>query len=75
MGTGTEFKGGFHMAFGILGFLIGILMLLFGGFMVFFFPSYSDSGRATAHQPIEFSVSGIVIGLVSLLIGFMLMFF
>ncbi len=69
------------MAFGLLGQLIGILLILFGGYMVFLFPSYADpqsstgSRQTVGHQPSEFSISGIVIGLISLVIGFMLLFF
>ena len=61
------------MAFGLIGQLIGILLILFGGFMVFFFPASSE--KPTGHQPEKFSISGIIIGLLSLVIGVMLLFY
>ena len=69
------------MAFGLLGQFIGILLILFGGYMVFLFQSYADPAssrgprQTVGHQPSEFSVSGIFIGLVCLVLGFMLLFY
>lgn len=63
------------MAFGLIGLFAGVLLILFGGFMVFLFPTYSESGKATGYQPQSFSISGIFIGLISLAAGFILVFF
>jgi hypothetical protein len=54
--------------FGLWGLGAGILLLLFGVFAVFFFPS---SGW---HQETELSVGGIVLGVIALLIGGILIF-
>ena len=54
--------------FGLLGLGVGILLLLFGAFCIFFFPS------SRAHQEESLTIGGIVMGLVSLLIGAMLVF-
>jgi len=60
--------------FGLIGQLIGILLIIFGGFLVFFFPAYSEKS-VPGHQPLSFGVSGIVIGLISLVFGFILLFY
>ncbi len=54
--------------FGIGGVIGGILLMLFGVFCVFFFPS------STTHQEQSLAVGGIVIGVISLIIGAMLVF-
>ena len=54
--------------FGLAGLVIGILLLLFGAFMVIGFPA------AEEHQPQSFSWAGIVMGFIALLIGAVLVF-
>jgi hypothetical protein len=54
--------------FGFWGLGGGIVLLLFGIFCVFFFPSSSY------HQEQNITVGGIVIGVVSLIIGGALIF-
>ncbi len=54
--------------FGLAGLIVGILLLLFGAFMVIGFPGSEE------HQPYDFSVAGIVIGFVCLAIGVVLVF-
>jgi hypothetical protein len=54
--------------FGLWGLGGGILLLLFGIFCVFFFPS------SYYRQDEELSIGGIVIGLISLLVGAALIF-
>ncbi len=54
--------------FGIVGIVVGVLMLLFGAFCVFFFPS------SHIHQQQELAMGGVIIGIVSLLIGAALVF-
>ena len=63
------------MAFGLLGFLFGILMIVFGGFMIGLFPAYSSSKEAPGHQPADFTISAIFIGLVCLFVGVLLILF
>ncbi|HLD57172.1 MAG TPA: hypothetical protein VJA47_02640 [archaeon] len=55
--------------FGILGFIVGILLIFLGGFMAFLFPSDDR------HMADSMAVGGIVIGLVILLFGFILVIF
>ena len=57
------------MAFGLLGGLIGLLLIFFGGFLVFFLPA------AVHHQPKDFAIGGIIIGLFCAIIGFFLLLF
>ncbi len=57
------------MVFGILGQILGVLFVIFGGFLIFFLPSSSD------WTPKAFSLSGIVIGLLLLIFGGILIFF
>jgi hypothetical protein len=54
--------------FGLFGIVGGILLLLFGIFCVFFFPS------SYIHQENELTIGGIIIGVVSLIVGAMLIF-
>lgn len=54
--------------FGLLGIIIGILLLLVGMFLVFFFPT------TTEHQPQTMSYAGIFLGIVCLVGGFVLVF-
>jgi hypothetical protein len=54
--------------FGLWGLGIGIMMLLFGVFAVFFFPS------SLTHQEKNLSVGGIFMGILALIIGGMLIF-
>ncbi len=57
------------MAFGFFGPIIGIILILLGGFLVFFMHT------TPMHQPEAFSLSGIVIGLMFLFFGIFLIFF
>ncbi len=57
------------MAFGILGLVIGILFILIGGFLVFFFPANKE------HQSGDFTSAGIFIGVLFILFGFLLLLF
>jgi len=50
-------------AFGWLWGVAGILLIMFGGYMLLFFPF------TTEHQTEEFALSGPLIGLVCLIIG------
>lgn len=60
--------------FGLLGLVIGILMILMGGFLVFFFPfvdkfqNQMPSGAGGA----SFDVAGVILGLVLIFFGFAL---
>ena len=54
--------------FGWIGILAGIIILLLGIFLVFFFPN------VTEHQPESMSWTGIVMGFVFIVIGGMLIF-
>ena len=54
--------------FGLWGTVGGVLLLLFGIFCVFFFPS------SERHQEASLAVGGVVIGLVSLVLGAVLVF-
>jgi len=49
--------------FGWIGFLVGVLFILIGGFLVIFFPG------AEEHQPPPFNVVGVVLGLILLVLG------
>lgn len=54
--------------FGFPGFVLGILLILMGVFLVFFFPT------TTEHQPESFGFTGIAMGIIFLVIGFVLVF-
>jgi len=54
--------------FGLLGTVIGLILVVLGGYMVVFFPSTLE------HQSEQFSIIGIVMGLVFLIIGAVLIF-
>ena len=54
--------------FGWWGLIPGVLLLLFGAFCIFFFPS------SQTHQEKELAIGGIIIGIISLLIGAALIF-
>ena len=54
--------------FGLWGLGSGVLLLLFGVFAIFFFPS------SYYHQQEELSIGGVVMGLIALLIGGVLIF-
>lgn len=54
--------------FGILGILVGIVLILIGGFLVFFFPG------AMEHQPPPFDVVGVVLGFILIIAGGVLVF-
>ena len=59
--------------FGITGIIIGIILILLGGFFVFYLPGAS-SGKLPTYQPQEFSVSFIVMGVFMIIIGAVLTF-
>jgi hypothetical protein len=52
--------------FGLLGPVFGILAVLFGGFLIFFFPSPGDE------QPKNMTVSGMAIGAILIIAGSLL---
>ena len=54
--------------FGFLGAVAGVLLLLAGVFLIFFFPGVSE------HQPEEFAHVGIVMGVIFFLFGVILIF-
>jgi len=54
--------------FGWIGIIVGILLLLFAAFMVFFFPA------PTVHQSESFGWNGILIGFIAGIIGLALIF-
>ena len=54
--------------FGIIGILVGLLLIVVGGFLVFFFPS------AWEHQPDPFGWVGVVLGFILIIIGGVLVF-
>jgi hypothetical protein len=54
--------------FGLAGIIVGILLLLFAAFMVFFFPA------AQEHQPGGFGWNGVLFGFVVGIIGIALIF-
>ena len=53
----------------IIGILFGIALMIFGIFMIAFFPGTSD------HQGDAFSVLGVIIGFVSFFVGLVLIVF
>ena len=54
--------------FGWLGIVLGILLILIGGFMVFFLPTTEK------HQPESMAWTGVIVGIVFLIIGGILLF-
>ena len=54
--------------FGLWGIVIGALLLLFGIFAVFFFPS------SQTHQEETLAIGGVVMGVIALIIGAVLIF-
>jgi hypothetical protein len=54
--------------FGIAGLLLGIVFVLVGLFMAFFFPT------ATIHQTEGFGLAGVIIGFIVLILGGILVF-
>ena len=55
--------------FGLGGIVAGIILILLGGALVFFFP-----GTAKEYQTFEFGIMGIVIGFVMIILGAILIF-
>lgn len=53
---------------GFLGIVVGILLILIGGFLIFFFPGTEE------HQPNSFAWLGILIGFILIAIGVVLIF-
>ncbi|MEM7815848.1 MAG: hypothetical protein QXN71_01880 [Candidatus Aenigmatarchaeota archaeon] len=56
------------LMFGWIGTIVGILLLLFAAFMIFFFPA------AEEHQPRGVDVNGVVFGFIAGLLGIALIF-
>lgn len=56
------------MAFGLLGSIAGIALVIVGVYMIFFLP------LSIAHQGEDFGVVGIVTGVVFVIIGLLLFF-
>jgi hypothetical protein len=54
--------------FGIIGILGGLLLVIIGGFLVFFFPNTFE------HQAPPFDTVGVVLGFILLIIGGVLIF-
>ncbi len=54
--------------FGLWGLAFGIILLAFGVFAIFFFPS------SQTHQEESLAVGGIVMGVIAIVIGAMLVF-
>ena len=54
--------------FGLWGLGIGILLLLFGIFSVFFYPS------SEKHQETDLAIGGVILGVIALIIGSVLIF-
>ena len=54
--------------FGWVGLIIGILLLLFAAFAIFFYPA------AAEHQPHGFGWNGVILGFIAGLIGVALLF-
>ena len=55
--------------FGLGGWIAGVLVLLWGIFMVFFFPAFSE------HQGELFGRNGVIFGFFLLFVGILLVFF
>lgn len=54
--------------FGWTGIIIGILLMLFAAFMIFFFPAAGE------HQPLGTDVNGVILGFIAGIIGIALVF-
>ncbi|MBN1896781.1 MAG: hypothetical protein JW789_03605 [Candidatus Aenigmarchaeota archaeon] len=54
--------------FGLWGLAFGIILLAFGVFAIFFFPS------SQTHQEESLAVGGVVMGVIAIVIGAMLVF-
>jgi NhaP-type Na+/H+ or K+/H+ antiporter len=55
--------------FGWIGIIVGILLLLFAAFMVFFYPAASHE-----HQPDPYGWNGVIFGFIAGIIGIALIF-
>ena len=55
--------------FGLGGLIAGILLILIGGGLIFFFP-----GTSGKYQPSEFSITIIVTGFVMIILGAVIVF-
>lgn len=55
--------------FGWLGILIGILLILVGGYLIIFFPSMPE------HQPTSMTLGAIILGFVLAVAGALLIIF
>jgi len=54
--------------FGLAGIIVGILLLLFAAFMIFFFPMSRE------HQPDPYGFNGVLLGFIAGIIGVALIF-
>ncbi len=54
--------------FGITGVIAGIIMIIIGGLLVFFFPS------ASIYRPQEFDIAIVVAGFVMIILGAIMVF-
>ncbi|MCX6814815.1 MAG: hypothetical protein NTY20_04170 [Candidatus Aenigmarchaeota archaeon] len=54
--------------FGWTGIIVGILLLLFAAFMIFFFPASKE------HQPDPYGFHGVLLGFIAGIIGIALIF-
>ena len=55
--------------FGWIGIVVGILLILFGGYLVVFFPA------AVEMQPASMSAGAVILGFICLIVGGILLFF
>ena len=54
--------------FGLIGQVIGIIIIIIGGFLLFFMHAPEE------HQPTEFGISFVILGLILIIIGGLLLF-
>ena len=54
--------------FGLAGLIVGIILIVIGGALVFFFPS------ASTYQPQEFGIVAVVVGFVMIILGAIMVF-
>jgi hypothetical protein len=54
--------------FGLGGFIAGIILIIIGGGLIFFFPSTPE------YQPDEFSILVVVVGFIMIIAGAVLIF-
>ncbi len=54
--------------FGLTGVIVGIILIVIGGALVFFFPASSQ------YQPQEFGIAAVVAGFVMIILGAIMVF-